>query len=376
VDSNSPEKRSREEIMITRRRFTGMMQSGAAALIAAPYVARGQSLPVVRLGNAAGLIDPQVTFLTMGQHPRLKFYEEEGCQMEILNLSGVGQSIQAIASNNCDTSAVSPIAFLNVYAKTPHIDITFPYCWLRQPHWSIAVKPDSPTRSLADLKGKKIGIRNQGDTGYFGARAMFREIGINPDADVEWISVGEGGPAGEAVYRGRIDAMAFWDGSFARIEIAGFPLRQLPNSPGMQKLFGNCYGIRRSELAKNRDLYVRFFRAMAKSTVFAYANVDLSIKLHWELYPESKPKGKTEQEAFAEARKILESRKDKWFAAPWQTDKRFGAMTREEWEAQVAFAGLEGQVKDVGPVFTTELLDEINKFDRRPIEDKARSMNI
>src|SRR5215475_3826966 len=100
-------KRPREEIMITRRRFTGMMQSAAAALIATPYVARGQSVPVVRLGNAAGLIDPQVTFLTMGQHPKLKFYEEEGCQMEILNLSGVGQSIQAIASNNCDTSAVS-----------------------------------------------------------------------------------------------------------------------------------------------------------------------------------------------------------------------------------------------------------------------------
>jgi NitT/TauT family transport system substrate-binding protein len=363
--------------MITRRRFTRLMRSAALGLVAAPHVARSQkALPVVRLGNAAGLIDPQVTFLTMGQHPRLKYYEQEGCQMEILNLSGVGQSIQAIAGNNCDTSAVSPPGFLAVYAKNPNIDIVFPYCWLRQPHWSVAVKPDSPVKSLAELKGKNIGIRNQGDTGYFGARAMFKEIGINPDADVEWISVGEGGPAGEAVYRGRVDAMAFWDGSFVRIEIAGFPLRQLPNTPGMQKLFGNCYGIRRSELAKNRDLYVGFFRAMAKSTMFAYANVDLSIRLHWELYPESKPKGKTDQESFAEAQKILDSRKNKWFAAPWQTDKRFGAMSKEEWEAQVVFAGLEGQVEDVTPVFTDDLLDEVNNFDRKVIEEQARAMHI
>jgi len=362
--------------MITRRRFTALAGAGATTLVAAPQVARGQSLPVVRLGNAAGIIDTQVIFLTMGQHPRLKFYEQEGCRMEILNLSGVGQSIQAIASGNCDTSAVSPIGFLGVYAKNPSLDIVFPYCWLRQPHWSVAVKPDSPIKSLAELKGKNVGIRNQGDTGYFGARAMFKELGIDPDKDVDWVAIGEGGPAGEAIYRGRVDAMAFWDGSFARIEIAGFPLRHLPNSPGMQKLFGNCYGIRRSELAKNRDLYVRFFRAMAMGTVFSYANPDLAIRLHWEIYPESKPKGKSDAEAFAEAKKVVDSRKDKWFPGPWQADKRMGAMTLEEWQAQVAFAGLEGQVKDVSTVFTTELLDEINRFDRKAIEEKAKSMSI
>src|SRR4051812_9578433 len=85
--SNSS-KRARESPMISRRRFTGLAGS-AAALIAAPHIGRAQSLPLVRLGNAAGLIDPQVTFLTMGQHPRLKYYEQEGCRMEIINLSGV-----------------------------------------------------------------------------------------------------------------------------------------------------------------------------------------------------------------------------------------------------------------------------------------------
>jgi len=121
---------------------------------------------------------------------------------------------------------------------------------------------------------------------------------------------------------------------------------------------------------------VRFFRAMAMGTVFSYANPDLAIRLHWEIYPESKPKGKSDADAFAEAKKVVDSRKDKWFPGPWQADKRMGAMTLEEWQAQVAFAGLEGQVKDVSTVFTTELLDEINRFDRKAIEEKARSMSI
>ena len=51
-------------------------------------------------------------------------------------------------------------------------------------------------------------------------------------------------------------------------------------------------------------------------------------------------------------------------------------MSKAEWEAQVVFAGLEGQIKDVSPVFTTDLIEDINKFDRAAIEAKARSMSI
>ncbi len=141
--------------MISRRRFAGLAGSAAVTLVAAPHIARTQSLPLVRLGNAAGLIDPQVTFLTMGQHPRLKYYEEEGCQMEIVNLSGVGQSIQAVAGGKCETSAISPVAFLSVYAKNPNIDVVFPYCWLRQAHWSVAVKPDSPVKIAERPQGQE-----------------------------------------------------------------------------------------------------------------------------------------------------------------------------------------------------------------------------
>jgi NitT/TauT family transport system substrate-binding protein len=362
--------------MITRRHFTTLAGATGLSLIAAPYVARGQSPAVVRLGNAAGIIDPQITYLTAGQHKLLDYYAKEGVTLDIVNMSGVGQTMQAVANGAVEISAVSPVAFLNVYAKNPEIDLVFVYCWMRQPHWSVAVKPDSPIKSLAELKGKTIGMRNQGDTGYIGARAMFQEIGINPDKDVEWVSIGEGGPAGQMVYRGSVDAMAFWDGSFARMELAGFPLRHLPNTPGMQKLFGNAYAVRKSTLEKNRDVLVRYLRANAMSTVFAHTNPDVAIKLHYEVYPESKPKGKTDAEAHAEARKINDSRRDKWLPGPGQSDKRFGAMSKEEWEAQVAFGGLQGQVKDVTPIFTTALIDDINKFDRAAIEKQAKEMKV
>jgi NitT/TauT family transport system substrate-binding protein len=362
--------------MLTRRTFTALAGAAAAGTIAAPRIGRGASLPTVRLGNASGLIDAQLIFQTVGESKRLNFYEQEGCAVEVVNMSGVGQTLQSVAAGNADTSAVSPVAFLSVYAKNPTIDLMFPYCWLRQAHWSIAVKPDSPLKELRELKGQNIGIRNQGDTGYIGARAMFKEIGIDPDKDVDWVPIGEGGPAGEAIYRGRVAAMAFWDGAFARIENAGFKLRHLPNTPGMQHLFGNAYCQRKSTFAANRKLYTGFFRAMAKSTLFAFTNPELSIRLHWEVYPESKPKGKTDAEAMQEALHVVNSRKDKWMPPPWDNDKRFGAMKKEDWDAQVKFAGLEAQIKDTSPIFTNEILDEVNNFDRDKIIKMATEMKI
>lgn len=362
--------------MLTRRDFTTLAGTAAAFAVAAPRVLRADTPKTVRLGNASGLIDAQLIFQTVGENKRLDYYHKEGCDIEIVNMSGASQTLQAVASGSADVSAVSPVAFLNVYAKNPNIDVVFAYCWLRQAHWSVVVKPDSPLKSLAELKGKTIGIRNQGDTGYIGARAMLSEIGIDPDKDVEWAPIGEGGPAGEAIYRGRVAAMAFWDGGIARIENAGFALRHLPNTPGMQKLFGNAYAVRKSTFADNRDLLTRFFRANAKSTVFAHANPELSIRLHWEVYPESKPKGKTDAEAMAEALHVVNARKDKWLPGPGQTDKRFGAMSKDEWEAQVKFVGLEDKIKDVSPIFTTALIDDVNKFDRAAIEKQAHEMTI
>lgn len=360
--------------MLTRRHFNRLTAATGLALVAAPHVARAQNLDKVRLGNASGVIDTQVTFLTVGQHPKLPYYKEEGTEMEIINLGGAAQSIQALLAGHVDSTAVSPPAYLNLVAKNPNIDMFFPYIWLRQVHWSVIVTPDSPVKELKELKGKLIGIRNQGDTGYIAARAMFKEIGIDPDKDVEWVPIGEGGPAGQALHSKRVAAMAYWDGGISRIENAGFKIRHLPNTEGNKQLFGNGYAVRRSDFKAKRDLYARFFRAMAKNTVFAHANVELGVWMHWDVYPESKPKGKSEQEAMAEALNILNNRKDKWFPGSWDPDQRLGAQTKAQWEGQVRFVELEDKIKDVTPFFTTEIIDEVNKFDREAVARKAREM--
>ena len=57
-------------------------------------------------------------------------------------------------------------------------EYTYPY------KWDVAVLPDAPFKSYEDLKGKKIGVSDFGTTDYPVTRAVFKNIGIDPDKDV------------------------------------------------------------------------------------------------------------------------------------------------------------------------------------------------
>ncbi len=360
--------------MITRRRF--LQASGAAgAAVALRNRTAGAQMPTLRMGNAAGITDAQLTFATVGQHPKLNYYKDEGIEMEVLNMAGSAQTLQALAAGNVEFTNLSPPIYVQGYARNPDsLNIVAAYVWMRRVHWSVTVKPDSATKELRELKGKKIGILNTGDTGFFGAKAMFKEIGLDPEKDFEWISVGRGAPAGQALDRGQVDALAIWDAEYARIENLGFKLRHLPNTPGMKDLFGGAYGVNRSAFKANRDRLVGLFRGMAKSTVFAYSNPELAIRLHWQMYPETKPKGKSEAEALKEALHVMHTRTWKWLPSDQDEDKRIGGSTLRQWQAQVRFVNAQDQIRDANVLFTNDLLDDVNKFDHRAIEEQAKRL--
>lgn len=361
--------------MFTRRRFLRTAGVAGAAVVLRNRFADAQ-MPKLRMGNAAGITDAQLTFATVGQHPKLNYYKDEGIEMEVLNMAGSAQTLQALASNNVEFTNLSPAIFVQGYAKSPDLNIISAYVWMRRAHWSVTVKPESPIKELREMKGKKIGILNTGDTGFFGAKAMFREVGLDPEKDFEWIAVGRGGTAGQALDRGQVDALAIWDAEYARIENLGFKLRHLPNTPGMKDLFGGAYGVNRTAFRSNREKLVGLFRGMAKSTVFAAANPELAIRMHWQIYPETKPKGKSEAEALKEAVHVMQTRIWKWLPSEQDEDKRIGGSTLRQWQAQVRFVNLQDKLPDANVLFTNDILDDVNKFDRKAVEDQAKRMTL
>ena len=67
-----------------------------------------------------------------------------------------------------------------------------------------------------------------GTTEYPVTRNVLRSLGLDPDKDVKWTAVGNGIPAGVALERGAIDALAYYDTGFGQIEAAGMAFDMLP----------------------------------------------------------------------------------------------------------------------------------------------------
>ena len=364
--------------MLTRRQFGRGLgaAAGGALIIRDLRDARGAEPIVVKLGSSLGLYELPNSGWMCGFHKKLGFYAEEGVAVDYTNTGNSANSFNALVSGASDYGLVTAATMLPFLAQNPDAEIVSFYAVIPQPFWYVAVKPDSPYRELRDLKGKSIGIVNLGDTGYFAAKAMFKEVGMNPASDVNWVTVGAGGPAGQALAGGRVDALAEWDVLYSVIEKLGFPLRALPNTPGQQHVIGATYGTKRATFEKKRELFGRYFRAVTKSTIFSYNNREAAIRVFFDMYPEALPKGKTQEQAVADGVYALDVRKEKWFPAKSDADQRMGAQSEIEWVNAVKMMEMEEKFKDAKRLYTNDIIGDCNKFDKSAIADLARSFKL
>src|SRR5258706_4774863 len=214
--------------MINRRGFNlGVATIGA---LAASRAALAQSKRIFRAANPIGVGDAQQSFVTCGRHPRLRYYEMEGVDLDFVNMSSINQAMVAVATSQADFASLAPAVYLPAIAKEPNLGIIAAYNWLPRNANCVVVKPDSPIRGVADLVGKKIGIRNQGDGGIVVLQTMFIELGLKA-ADINFIAIGDAGVAGTALNQNNVDAIVTFDTQAARIEAVGIPLRYLSLTP-------------------------------------------------------------------------------------------------------------------------------------------------
>jgi len=365
--------------MLNRRDF-GL---GLGALgLAAGLPALAQNVRVMRLANTAAVNDPQQCFVTAGQHPRLNFYKPNGVDPEYVNMSSMTQALQSLRAGHVEFGPAVPGLLLPAMAKDPSLDLVSVYKWLPRNANVIVVKPDSPIRSAADLAGKRIGVRSQGDTGVVLTRTMLAELGLKDDK-CEYIAIGDGAPAGAAIDNDRVDAMVAFDTATARIELVGTKLRYVPLTPKFAQLGSGWLCVPRKLLKEDRKAVVALFQGIAKSTIFSNANLDAAIDLHWAVYPESKPKGRSLDEARKELNFILKDRKNSWMRRPDDPDQRMGASSLAEWKSNIEIAAessknpkLADELGDPNRLFTNELIDDINAFDKRAVVQMAREFKL
>jgi NitT/TauT family transport system substrate-binding protein len=365
--------------MWTRRDFG--LGLGALGLGGA-LPALAQKLRVMKVANTAAVNDPQQCFVTAGQHPKLNFYKPEGVDVEYVNMSSMTQALQSLRAGHVDFGPAVPGILLPAMAKDPTLDLVSVYKWLPRNANVIVVKPGSPIQSAADLAGRRIGVRSQGDTGIVITKTMLAELGLKDDK-CEYIAIGDGAPAGAAIDNDRVDAMVTFDTAAARIELVGTPLRYVPITPKFAQVGSGWICVPRKLLKEERKALVALFRGIAKSTLFSHANLEAGIDLHWAVYPESRPKGRSEAEARKELAFILKDRRNSWMRRPDDPDQRMGASSLAEWKANIEMTAessrnpkLADELGDPSRLFSNELIDEVNAFDKQAVVEMAKAFRL
>ncbi len=342
-----------------------------SSLCAPPCVLAAEAESLKRVEFVSGGLVPTPANVPLWIGKPLGYFAEEGLDPHFFFARGGTEVAQAIANGSAVMGIPTVDPMLNAASRGIDIGVVGVYLYFQKNIYSLAVPKDSPVTQISQLKGKRIGIISFGNPSELYAKAALREAGVDP-AEATFLPLGVTEQVGAALRTGRVDAVSNVDFTFIAVESAGIPLRVLPHPPLLAKLFGQVLGVRRDTLRDNRKMVVGLARAVAKATVFTFANPEAAVRLHWKMFPESKPKGKPEAEALKDALKILASRATVWTIEDAPV-RKWGYMDPSHWDPMVRFLGLEGKVKDPERVFTDVLLDEINQFDEAKIREQARS---
>ena len=128
------------------------------------------------------------------------FYKREGLDVELISVRSAVTAVQALLGNQ--------IHFIfSVGPQMPSIwegaDIILLAQMIGRPTFSLMVTPD--IQKIPDLKGKKIGVSFGGST-FAGTKAVLELYKMNPDKDVQYVSIPGSQPKIAAMQQGIIQA--------------------------------------------------------------------------------------------------------------------------------------------------------------------------
>ena len=153
----------------------------------------------------------------------LGLWKEAGLDVEVNPTSGSTQAVQLVTAgtSNFTMATVEPL----IIGKQKGAKLVAIYNHVREPIYTVAVTTDSPIKTLAEVKGKRLGVLSLSSGAVPFTKAMLASVGIEPERGVTWLPTGIGQQSVHAVKSGQVDAIAYWDWAYAIMENAGLQFR-------------------------------------------------------------------------------------------------------------------------------------------------------
>jgi NitT/TauT family transport system substrate-binding protein len=327
-----------------------------------------------------GLVSPLTVVngqILVARH--LGYLAEEGIDVETITFNGTAVLLPQIVAKRVTVGFPNPDPL--VISRQPGKDplpLKFFYNVIRENVWEFAVLAGSPVKTLADLKGRKIGVGALTFGNIPLTRAMFKELGMEVGRDLELVPTGLGAPAFLALKEGRVDALNLFETLHTQLETQGTPVRRLKMPQKYLDLFSNGFIAHEETIRTNPRLLAAFGRAFAKATLACNVNRPGCVRAAWKEEPSLKPAGGNEAKNLADAVAMLNARYDKYLAFPKGELPRWGEYPAGAWKNMVQVMVDGGQVQtanfDLNTLYTNALVPAINNFDPAAVLADARKL--
>ena len=133
-------------------------------------------------------------------------------------------------------------------------------------------------KSVADLKGKKMGVSRIGSSTHYFAILALRRFGLDPTRDITFIQAGGEPERLAALVSGSVDAATLTPPTDAKAIAHGF--RYLVHGPDLRIPYAAVILVsRRSLIAKHPHVVGQFMRVMAEAAKILHTNKDFTFKV-------------------------------------------------------------------------------------------------
>lgn len=204
--------------LVSRRRFASSVTLAAVSL-ALPSLRAQSRLEKTKIALAVGG-KASFYYLPLTISEQLGYFKAEGLDVEISDFSGGSRALQAVVGGSADVCSGAFEHTINLQSKNQMFQAFVLQGRAPQIAFGVSTKTLPGYKSIADLKGKKIGVSAPGSSTNMMANLVLSRGGLKA-GDVSFIGVGTAAGALTALRSGQIDAISNIDPVMTMLEQKG-----------------------------------------------------------------------------------------------------------------------------------------------------------
>lgn len=347
---------------------------GAVAIVAGIVgTARAEDTKLT-LALARNTVTAGEETFTFAVPKQLGYFAEEKLAPTTLNAEGSTAALQAVASGAADVGYASAVSIAAAIDKGVDLK-AFAGITVQWPYF-VGVPKNSSIKTVADLKGKRIGIFSTTSPTYADLITNLKQVGLT-EKDVTLVPVGAGARAIAAAFNSNdIDAVDSYSDSFTVLAQNGIDLTLLPRFEATTKLFSVTMVTSSKTLKEKPEMLAGFARAAYKGMIYTKRFPESALKLSFAEFPQlsgaSDPAGKEAQNTAAAMKIALADSipADKPDPATWG---QWLNLPTERWEAVLNFVhdtGVTKKLLKLDEIWDSSLMPKIYDFDQSKIVEK------